>query len=167
MKNIFVFCVLSAITVGTAFSQFRGAEPQAPSVSEAMVKPSGGTALFGFFNPDNFKMSHSISMNYMSFGGQGVGMTMYTNSMQYRVSDPLLVSADVSMMFSPFGSAARSFQNDINKIFLNRARIDYMPSKDFHISLQYRNIPMNYASPYSSGYGMYGGFSRLYDEDWP
>ncbi len=165
MKKLLVLCFLSALTMVSAVAQYRGAEPQNPSVSESMVKQPSGNLLFGFFNPDRFTMSHSISMNYLSFGGQGVGVTMYTNSMKYRISDPLTVSADVSMMFTPFGSGSRFMQNDVSKIFLNRARLDYAPSKDFRISLQYRNIPLNQAYPY----GMYDGygFSRFDDENWP
>jgi hypothetical protein len=168
MKRFSFIIVISLLVTAPAWAQFRGQEPRSPSVSESMVKPpENPNLLLGIFNPDNFHMSHSISMSYMSVGGQGLGVNMYTNSMTYKISDPLVVKADVSLMFTPYGSAAKSFQNNISGIYLNRASLDYTPTKDLHISLQYRNYPMGFMPyPYGyQGYGLYGGFHSMWDRD--
>lgn len=151
-------------------AQFRGEEPRRPSVAEGVYQESGG-GLFGFFHPENLQMRHSLSFSYGMMGDQGLGVSMYTNSLRYRISEPLSVRADVSMMFSPFGSASQMFKNDLTGIFLRRASIDYQPSKDMKISLQYRAYPYGTYSPYSAygGYGMYRGigfFPSFEDDEW-
>lgn len=153
------------------YSQFRGEEPRRPSVAEGMTQSSGGSAILGFFHPENLEMRHSLSFSYGMFGDQGMGVSMYTNSLRYRIAEPLTVRADISMLFSPFGSASSMFKNDLSGIFLRRASIDYQPTKDMQISLQYRNMPTSVYDPYYSRYG-YGspigvGFIRdEFQDDW-
>lgn len=155
----------------TLLSQFRGEEPRRPSVAEGMTQSSSGSAILGFFHPDNLEMRHSLSFSYGMFGDRGMGVSMYTNSLRYRISEPLSVRADISMLFSPFGSANSMFKNDLSGIFLRRASVDYRPTKDMHISLQYRNMPTSLYDPSYSRYG-YGsplgiGFMRdEFDDGW-
>ena len=149
MKSLPVILLLSILLPLPILAQFRGEEPGIPSVREGVYRESGSNNILGFFNPDNLEMRHSFSVSYGSFGDQGLGMTMYTNSLRYRISEPLSVRADVSMMFSPFGSMGTQMRQDLSGIFLRRASVDYRPSKDMHISLQYRNDPYSLYGPYS------------------
>ena len=161
-----LLCLLTFPVVSRA--QFRGEEPAPPSVREGVYRSSGNNNILGFFNPDNLEMRHSVSVSYGSFGDQGLGMSMYTNSMRYRISEPLSVRADVAMMFSPFGSASSMFnKQDLSGIFLRRASVDYRPSKDMHISLQYRNDPYAIYNPYGSRYGARGlGGGMFFNNGW-
>jgi hypothetical protein len=180
MKHIFSILLSTIILSMTAQAQFRGEEPSLPSVRDGVYRNSVSNNILGFFNPDNLEMRHSVSVSYGSFGGEGLGMSMYTNSLRYRISEPLSVRADVAMMFSPFGSMASRFQQDLSGIFLRRASVDYRLSKEMQISLQYRNDPYSYYGPYSGsqygggrygsgGYGFGGGmfFDSWDDEDRP
>lgn len=169
MKHVFSILLIT-ITISTATqAQFRGEEPGLPSVRESVYRNSGSNNILGFFNPDNLEMRHSVSVSYGSYGDEGLGMSMYTNSLRYRISEPLSVRADVAMMFSPFGSMASRFQQDLSGIFLRRASVDYRPSKEMHISLQYRNDPYSYYGPYSGsryGVGGYGFGSGMFFDSW-
>lgn len=164
MKTVvsLLLCIVTAS--GMLHAQIRGQEPARPNVSDALKSQSASSSILGIIDPDRFSMSHSLSMGYYSFAGEGLGITAYTNSMRYKISDPLSVRADVSFLFSPFGSS-KLFAKDINGINLDRAQIDYVPSKDFRISLQYRQYPFGY-SPYS-GYesGLYPWSDRLFHGD--
>ena len=147
-KHLILLCFsLPALVLG----QFRGQEPRPPSLSE-QVGPVSPSLLFGIIDPSRFSMSHTISMGYMSIGREGVGMSSYTNSIRYQVSDPLSVRADVAMMYSPFGSLSSKLNNSFSGIFLERAQIDYRPTKDFGISLQFRQLPPQ-AGPWYGGFG--------------
>jgi len=152
-----------------ANAQFRGQEPGPPSAKEGVYRSSGNNNILGFFNPDNLEMRHSVSVSYGSFGDEGLGMSMYTNSLRYRISEPLSIRADISMMFSPFGSASSLFKQDLSGIFLKRASVDYRPSKDTHISLQFRNDPYSLYNPYGSrGLMRSGGmFFDSWDNEFP
>ena len=161
---IAVFAVLFSLP--TAYGQFRGTEPRPPAVSEKIASPSQHDLLLGFINPSNFSMSHSISMSYVSLGSAGLGVTRYVNSMRYQLSEPLSLRADVGFMFSPFGSAAGLLKNDVNKVYLERAQLDYKPSKDFSVSLQFRQLPEGLMYPYSGRYAdpRYGMYSPFGDD---
>lgn len=153
MKNVAHIIVLLLVGCAlTAEAQFRGTEPQKPDASDGVFRASPN-AILGILDPERFDMKHSVSMSYSSFGSQSLGMSMYTNSIRYKIADPLQVRADVSMMYSPFNSLPASMQDNINGIYLSRASLDYRPSEDVHISVQYRSLPGVY-SPY--GYGGYG-----------
>ena len=149
-KYIFLIVLLPVIT----FGQFRDDGLNQPKVKEGIVDHSSGFA-FGFLNSENFQMRHSFSLSYTAFGGQGISLGSYTNSMFYRLLSNLNVQMDVSVLFSPYSSFGQNFQNDINGVYISRAAINYYPFKDMQISIQYRNMP--YYNPYfESGYGFYG-----------
>ena len=110
-------------------------------------------------------MRHSVSFSYGMIGDQGLGVSMYTNSLRYRISEPLSVRADISMLFSPFGSATSMFKQDLSGIYLRRASVDYKASENMHISLQFRNEP--YYNPYYGRYSRYGmmGSGLMFHDD--
>ena len=152
MKKLsLVFIIIITTSV---FAQYRDDGLNKPGVKEGIVDQSSSYA-FGFLNSENFQMRHSFSLSYSSFGGQGTSMGSYTNSMFYKLMSNLNVQMDVSLLFSPYSSFGKSFQDDINGIYISRAAINYYPFKDMQISIQYRNLP--YYNPYfGSGSGFYG-----------
>jgi len=172
MKRLIFPLFLLLLTPSLLKAQFRGEEPRRPPVTEGVYQGGGSNAILGFFHPENLQMRHSLSLSYCMMGDHGLGVSMYTNSLRYRISEPLSVRADISMMFSPFGSASQTFKNDLSGIFLRRASVDYQPSKDMKISLQYRAYPYGTYAPLGGaygGYGMYRGvglFPSFDDDEW-
>jgi len=152
MKYLPAILTVAFLCAGNALAQFRGMEPKPPTVAEKVASSSGQDLLLGFINPSNFSMSHNISMSYVTLGSTGLGLSKYTNTMRYQLSEPLSLRADVAFMLTPFGSAAGLLKNDVNKIYLERAQLDYKPSKDFSVSLQFRQYPAGLMAPYYGGY---------------
>ncbi len=128
-----------------------------PGVSHTLVHPSSsGNSFLGFLNPDNFLMRHNISMSYVTFGGSSLSLASYTNSMFYKISDPLNMRVDLTLQGSPFGNTGSFSQSNLSKVFVSRAELNYAPSDKFRIQLQYRELPMYYwgaYNPYSSLWG--------------
>jgi hypothetical protein len=165
-KRLTYLLLLALIVPSLVQAQFRGEEPGRPDVRDGVYRSSGSGNVLGFFNPDKLEMRHSFSVSYGSMGGEGLGMSMYTNSLRYRISDPLSVRADVAMMFSPFGSFASGLGQDVSGIYLRRASIDYRPSEDMRISLQFRNDPYSLYNPYGSRrFGMSGMLFDSWDDE--
>ncbi len=152
LSRLAVIILSVFLVTGSAFAQFKAQTEEKPRVADSMIRPEAPSNWFGFFNPDNFMMHHSYSFSYMLLSGRSVGVGMYTNSMYYKISDPLNVRLDVSLMHSPFNSFGKQFQNDLNKLFINRAEVNYRPFDNMIIQLQYRQLPLsaygNYYSPY-------------------
>jgi hypothetical protein len=68
--------------------------------------------------------------------------------MQYQISDPLSIRADVSLLLSPFGSLSSAMNNKAGMVFLHNAEVDYKPSKDFGITLQFQRLPADGAAAF-------------------
>ncbi len=116
----------------------------------------------GFINMDNFSMHHSFGLSYSTFGGNGVSLATYTNSMMYRFSDFMSLQLDASIVTSPYNSFGKDFQNSLQGIYISRAAFNYRPWEDVSISLQYRAYPNFFFDPYYR-YGYYGNsFYRGY-----
>lgn len=155
--------ILGICLAGIAQAQFKGQRPEShTNVGEAVIRPSEGL-LFGWLDLSRLSMRHSYSLSYSSFGGQGLSVGMYTNSLFYKFSAPLDVRFDVSLMHSPFGSYSNS--GNFSGIFLNRAELNYRPTDNMWFQIQFRQLPaMYWGSGLSSG--LYDGFrSDFLEED--
>ncbi len=159
MKKLLVLLVLGFTF--TAFAQFKDSGFQQNNIDDGIVAHSSASSLFGFINPQNFSMKQSYSMSYSTFGGQGMALGVYTNSMAYKFNDKLNVQLEASFVNSPYSTLGKNFQNSINGVYINRAAINYQPWKDFQISVQYSNLPYSYYSPYSGYYGGLGSMGPL------
>jgi hypothetical protein len=150
--SIILFLLLSIGCTAVATSQLKSQPDDTPRISDSMIRTGGSDSFLGFFDPSRFSMRHSYSFSTMLMGGRSMGIGMYTNSMFYKVSDPLNVRVDVSFVHSPFNSLGSQFQQNLNKLFLNRAEVNYRPSENMLIQLQFRQVP----------YSLYGGYSSPY-----
>lgn len=160
MKRYAILVVFVMVWVGVANAQFKSqVDQEHPSVSGSILRNDYSSFdLFGWFNPDNFQMRHTLSMSYMSMGNQTLGVNMYTNSMSYKFSDRLNVQADVSLMMSPYGSLPQGMKDQFSGVILNRAEVNYKPWNDFHIQVRFDRNPYGYYD------GLYGGYrSHFYN----
>jgi hypothetical protein len=140
-----------------SFAQFKSQVENEPSASRSLIHPATSINSFlGILNPENFTMHHALSFSYLSAGGTGLSLASYTNTMLYKIADPLNVRFDITLQGSPFGNYSGLQQNDLSKVFLSRAELNYRPLENMFIQLQYREIPFNnYSyfdrySPYNS-----------------
>jgi hypothetical protein len=149
MKKI-IITVLFLISV--SFGQFKDNNIFQPDVKESITSPTSNL-IFGFIDPNNFYMNHSVSISYGSFGNNSLALDTYTNSMMYKFSDKLNIQVDASIVQSPYSSLGKNFQNQINGLYLSRAQIEYKPWDNFYISLQYRSLPGGYNPFYNNFFG--------------
>lgn len=144
MKNVVVIAVLLLCMSRVLPAQLKSQIEQQTSPSQYLVYPtraSGFGSLFNWFNPNRFSMRHNFSMSYLSLGGAGLSLASYTNSIFYQIADPLNVRFDVTLQTSPFGNHDYMLKNALNNLFLSCAEINYQPWQNFHMQLQYRQIP--------------------------
>jgi len=158
MKKIFV--LVFAVMIGTGLSQYRPTGLSTEHISDGIINQSQGTPLLGFLNSSNFQMHHMYDVSYSTSGSNSLALTTYTNSMSYQFSKNLNVQVDASVVYSPYSSLGKTFENNINGVYLSRAAINYQPWKDVFISVQYRNLPVTYYSPFS------GYRDNFFDSGW-
>lgn len=164
MKKIFAIVVLLGLILSVN-AQFKEQLENKSSIREGFLDPGmSNSNIFGFIDPSKFSMNHSISMSYSAFSGQGVALGVYTNSMRYDFADNLNFQVDASIVNSPYNTLGDGFTNSINGIYLSRAAVNFKPSDDTKISLEFRQGPgayyNNYYSPY---YFMSPSFDREFD----
>lgn len=139
-------------------AQFKSSVDNQPGVSESILRSGSSESWFGLIDPSRLSMRHSFSLSYATFGGgRGMSLGMYTNSLYYRISDPLDVQFDVSLMYSPYSSALGGPQRDFSGIYLTRAQLNYRPSANTLLQIGFQQVPMT--SMMGWGYGR----SPLYD----
>ncbi len=163
MKKILMLVAIVVTINFLSYGQFKNRDIFQPSVRDGITNNSSGL-LFGFWNPDNFSMNHSYSLSYNTFGGNGIAMGVYTNSMMYRFTENLNVEVDASIVHSPYNSFGKNFQNQLSGIYLSRAALNYQPWKNFNINIQYQNIPGGYYNPFNSPFNslFYSPFQSNY-----
>lgn len=155
------------LCVTTASAQFKTSIEPRSTVAESILKSDDGGFLFGLFDPNNFSMHHSFSLSYMTAGGQGMSMGMYTNSMAFKFSDDLDMKADISLMASPYNTLGKQYQSSLSGLFLNRAELNYRPWKNTLFQIQYQQVPANYmmGSGFMGGNYFFGGMNRFLDDN--
>lgn len=150
MKKILFIVLISA---GLLQAQFKDELDKPVDTKGGITNYTPSNFLLGFINPQNFQMNHSVSMSYTSFGNQGVALGVYTNNMSYQFSDNLNIEADVSFVNSPYSSFGDEHAKQLNGIYLSRAQLNYRPSDNTFITLQYNHLPTGY------GYGRLSPFN--------
>ena len=153
MKKLFTILLLFGLVLSTN-AQFKEQAENKPSIREGFLNPEMSGNIFGFINPNNFSMNHQVSMSYSAFGGQGVALGIYTNSMRYDFSENLNVEVDASIVNSPYNTLGDGFTNNINGFYLSKAAVNYKPSENTKISIQFRQGPGSYYNSYYSPYYM-------------
>ena len=132
--------VISFLFSSLSFSQFKDKDLN-PTIMDGITNYSPSGFISNFLNPNNFTMSHSISTSYSAFGGNGVALSTYTNSMAFRLTENMNLEVDASVVASPYSSFGEAHRKSINGIYLTRAQLNYKISKNTHLTIQYLNLP--------------------------
>ncbi|MEN8192901.1 MAG: hypothetical protein ABFS12_08795 [Bacteroidota bacterium] len=156
-KIIFILLFISTASL----AQFKDGDKNSATIRNGITNYSPSSFFLDFFNPNRFQMNHSVSMSYSSFGGQGLALSTYTNSMAYYFTDNLNIEVDASLVASPYSSLGTDHQNSINGIYLSRAQLNYSPIKNMNITVQYLNQPPGSFYYRGSNWGSPFGYSRF------
>jgi len=138
MNKKIIFIILCVFAFTSAYPQFKK--------NENTLNKSTNNLILGIFYPKNFTMSQSFQVSMLSSKYGSVSLTSYVNSMNYKISEKLNVSADVKLQYSPFmnsslgSSYAKSLQNDLSGLYLSRLSLDYKLSDNAFIKFEYRNL---------------------------
>lgn len=119
------------------------------NMAQALTQPTKMQSIVGLLglNPNKFSMSHSYSLEFTSFGGQAFNRGLYLNTMQYQFSDPITMYLQIGMQHQPFGSQVENSPYQ-SKVFVSGAGLQYKPSDNFKVQLEYSEQPGLYYSPY-------------------
>ncbi|MDA3861447.1 MAG: hypothetical protein PF445_09495, partial [Melioribacteraceae bacterium] len=97
------FVILSLLFSSLSLAQFKDKD-LSPTIMDGITNYSPSGFLSNFLNPNNFQMNHSVNMSYSAFGGNGIALSTYTNSMAFRLTDNMNLEVDASLVASPYSS---------------------------------------------------------------
>ena len=97
--------------------------------------------------PKRFSMQQSYSVSFMSGGAGSASSGLYLNTLSYRLSAPLTLSADLGF-YTPISSTIPGMrQNTLmvqgggSSLVFPRVGLEYRPSENFSVNLQLFNGP--------------------------
>lgn len=157
MKKTLVLILVFGVSL--SYGQFKAKASDQPKVADSFIQPQTAGDWFNLFNPNNFQMRHSYSASVSMGGGQSIALQRYTNTMTYQFLSNLDARVDLSLQNSPYSSLEYGLQNQFNKAYISRAELNYRPSDNMVIRLQYRELPYSY---YGYGYGMGRPFGGMF-----
>jgi len=145
MKNLRLLVVLFIILPMAGYGQLKK-DVSKPNISNTLNSATYANGLLGFLDPSRLSMQHSFSMSYMSFGGGGMMVNTYMNTLNYTFSDKLFLSTNLGIMNSPYNSF--SAKNALNQTqFFGGAELIYLPTKNSVLSIRFDYSPYMY-QPY-------------------
>ena len=161
IKTVFALIVISFMAIG----QFRSQPEARSSVTESMIRQDDGGLLFGWFDPSRLTMRNSYSLSYTTSGGKGFSLGTLTSSLAYQISNPLSVQFDVSLVHSPYNNLGGNFSKEISGVYLSGAELNYRPSKNTLLQIQYRQLPAMYWLNNYDRFGFMSGSDRINEEE--
>ena len=109
------------------------------------IKPGG--FLNALLDPAKFSMEQSYSVAFASSGAGSMNRGLYLNTMQYKFSDPLFAQVRIGYLHQPFGNP--NVRNQAGgTLFVQNAMLQYKPSPNMTITLDYEQIPAPFFNPY-------------------
>jgi hypothetical protein len=162
MKRILFVMLLIFVVQSVGFTQFKSQPEVRSAVGSTLVRTDAGDLLSGWFDPSRLSFHNSYSLSYVTSGSYGLSLGALTSSIGYQLSDPLSVRFDVSLTHSPYSTLGNNFTNSLTGVHLTRAELNYRPSKNTLIQLQYRQLPAMY---WMTGYDVMGFGSGFLGQD--
>lgn len=117
---------------------------------------------WGLLDPSRFRMRQSYSVSYMSGSGSSGSVGVYMNNIEYQLFKPLTLRVGLGYLHQPFGSrGANSAGISVDDgFFIPSAGLEYRPSRNFLLMVDFRQYPSG-TSPYSRwGYGGWRPYSN-------
>ena len=166
LKKIVFTLIVSFLMTSLSYGQYKRIDDK----NKSDLNRSTNNLILGIFNPNNFSMRHSFQVSMLSTKYGYVSVTSYINSLNYRFSDDISVSADVKFQYSPFVSSsigtdyASQLQKDLTGLTLSRLSFDYKISDAAYLKFEYRNI--DESSYYDDFYNPFSRYDNFYNSYW-
>ena len=165
-KKIILILTVGIILTNLSYGQYKNWDKD-----KSKLNRTTNNLILGIFNPKNFSMQHSFQASMVKTQYGYVSLTSYINSLNYKISDNINVSADVKFQYSPFVSSSfgkdysERLQKDLSGLTLSRLSFDYKISDDAYFKLEYRDLDgSNYYDDFYNPFSRYDGLHNSY---WP
>lgn len=143
MKKIKIISIILLLIPALSFSQLKK-DVNKPNISNTLQTGNMNNSVLGFLDPSKLTMSHNFSMSFSTFGGHGMMLNTYVNTLNYQFNDKLFLTTNLGIMNSPVNSLPGNSYLNENHIF-GGAELRYLPTKNTRISLSFESVPYFYS----------------------
>ena len=158
-KNIII--LLSILISTPTFSQIKDNNLVKENVRDGIINQQSG-GLFDFFNPQKFHMDHIYNLSFSTSGSNQLAVGSYTNRLFYKFNNKLNFQLWTSIVTTPYSSFGSNSNLKFDGIYIDKASLNYRPTKNFFIEVQFSNNPYRYYNSYYN-YSRFNGFNYGYD----
>ena len=151
---IIVFLIGAANLASAQFRPGSGiASDEKPTSTMDAMSGHGDDFFSRLFDPARFNMHQTYTMSFSSGGGQSTSLGVFTNTFAYKAAEDLMISADLSAVYSPYSSLGSAYQKSLNGVYLSSARLDWKMGDNSFLRIEYNGMPNG--SSYYSPFGYY------------
>jgi len=133
LNLILAFLLLS---FSTCFAQEKSLTQPVQNGSNRTLELKGASLL----DPSRLKMYQSYTFSYFSNSKQSGSFGLYTNTLEYRVSEPLLVRIGLGYLHQPLSVFRRGSQ-DLKGVILPNFQLFYQPNENFFLKIDFSSMP--------------------------
>lgn len=141
MKRLIYIIMLVVVLPAASFAQLKR-DTTPPKFTQLLASPSADF-LFGFLDPSKLNMHHSVSTSYSAFGGHGMMLSSYINTMEYKFSENLMLRTNLGIMTSPYNTFGDNFYLNKPQLF-GGAMLHYKINEKSSVILQFEVAPYYY-----------------------
>ncbi len=149
MKKI-ILILLVIVFASSSFAQFSDVATLEKVKGNTLFGVKPASSLFSLIDLSKIRWSNSYSVSFFSGGSNSGSVGMLNTNMFYDFSSKLTVGLNLRMFHNPgsiFDKTASS-----NQSILPGFMIDYRPSKNFSLRIDYRSQDRNQPYYYRSNY---------------
>lgn len=149
MKKLLLVILLIPVIV---FGQLKNNDNSVDIRNEILKPLLNNTIGLGLFDPARLTMSHSFSLSYFSIGGESVSQSLYLNTLNYQLADPLSLSIQWGIQSFPHNSFGSNHPAFNSGLFFSGAELNYRPTDNLYLKFQVSRYPYynSYPYPYQS-----------------
>jgi hypothetical protein len=125
----------------------------AQKLTDLKDRPFTNKSSFSLFDPSRLTMNHSYTFGYYSSRGGSGTVGYYLNSIEYAFSNPLKVRLDLGFLHNPSSLVSRSSSVSKSGMFVPGFSVDWKPLSNFHLRLDYRQVPTQDYRGYNGYFG--------------
>ena len=129
------------IVVLTSAAMSQGFSPGLSGPSGVVPALGPGSQQPVLMDPKKIQMHQSVSFSAASGGGSSFSQSLYQNTLDWKLSDPLTLHLDLGILtpLSSSGPAAQGFQR--GAYLIPTIGLEYQPSETVKMYFQYSSLP--------------------------
>lgn len=110
---------------------------QEKSLTQPSLELKGASLL----DPSRFNMYQSYTFSYFSSSRGSGTFGLYTNTLEYKISEPLLVRIGLGYLHQPLSVFRDRGSQDLKGVILPNFQLLYQPNESFFLRIDYSSMP--------------------------